>query len=145
MERDGSGVSVSELHPLDAGLMEIKAPLSGLTFPPADWRILQEWGFGYALQHRNGLRAIIDCSQKEDDRWWVHVSVSRSARMPTHDDMTLVKQAFLGDRYAYAVYPPKSEYVNIHIFCLHLWTLVDGENGRVLPEFAGEVAGIKSI
>lgn len=136
----------TELSPLDAGLMEIKAPLSGIPFPPRDWWIIQPWGFGYALQHRNGLRAIIDCSQKSDDRWWVHVSVSRATRTPSHEDMCLVKTAFLGDRYAYAVYPPRSQYVNIHQHCLHLWALVSEDDGRALPEFSAELEGIgKSI
>lgn len=132
----------SELHPLDAGLMEIKAPLSGLDFPPKGWRILQPWGFGYALQHREGLRAIIDCSQKEDDRWWVHISLSRASRTPTHEDMVQAKRDFLGDRYAYAVYPPTERYVNIHQHCLHLWALVDSKDGKVLPEFSAQVAGV---
>jgi len=129
----------SELSPLDAGLMEVKRPVSGLQFPPVGWRILQPWGLGYALQHQSGLRAIIDCSQKEDDRWWVHVSVSRKSRCPSHDEMCMVKRDFIGDRYAYAVYPPAQKYVNIHAYCLHLWALVDELQGRVLPEFSSEL------
>jgi len=124
------------LHPLDAGLMEISAPLSGIPFPPKDWTYLQMWGTGYAFGHRNGLRVLIDCSQKADDKWWVHVSVSRAERCPTHSDMSLVKHAFLGDRYAYSVWPPSDGYVNIHQYCLHLWCLVDQYDGRLLPEFS---------
>ena len=138
---------VGELHPLDAGLIEIGAPISGLSFPPSGgWRITRPWGLGYALQHPNGLRVIIDCSQKDDDRWWVHISVSFAKRTPGHADMAMVKRDFLGDRYAYAVWPPREEYVNIHPHCLHLWALIDDGNGRALPEFSGEVPGIgKSI
>lgn len=139
-------MTVATLHPMDAALMDLNLPLSGLPFPPTGWELLQEWGGnGYALRHRNGLRAIIDCSRKDDDRYWVHVSVSRAKWNPTHEDMCLVKRAFIGDRYAYAVHPPQSEYVNIHSHCLHLWALVDANLGRVLPEFSGDLGGVKSI
>ena len=125
-----------ELSPLDAGLLEIGSKLSGLAFPPAGWRITQPWGFGYALEHRDGMRAIIDCSKKADDRWWVHVSVSYRNRTPSHTEMVRAKVDFFGNRYAYAVYPPSSSYVNIHEHCLHLWGLVDSKEGAVLPEFS---------
>ncbi len=133
------------LHPLDAGLLEVGASVSGLIFPPNGWVVLQPWGAGYGLRSASGLRLLIDCEQKDDDRFWVHISVSRASRCPTHEEMCEVKQAFLGDRYAYAVYPPKSEYVNIHAFCLHLWALVDKADGRALVEFSGELLGVKTI
>lgn len=130
------------LHPLDAGLLEIGQPVSGLAFPPDDWQVIQRWGYGYALQHQNGLRAIVDCSMKDDERWWVHVSVSRASRTPSHEDMALAKRAFLGERYAYSVWPPSEVYVNIHAHCLHLWALVDDANGAALPEFSAVVPGV---
>jgi hypothetical protein len=130
------------LHPLDAGLAAVGWQPSGLPFPPKGWNVTREWGLGYALGHSNGLRAIIDCSQKADDRWWVHVSVSRKAWTPSHSDMCQVKRDFLGDRYAYAVHPPSENYVNIHNHCLHLWALVDQADGRVLPEFSDVLEGI---
>jgi hypothetical protein len=130
------------LHPLDAGLMEIKAELSLLPFPPAGWRVTQPWGFGYVLAHTNGLRAIIDCSQKMDDRWWVHVSVSRASRTPSYEDMAHAKADFLGSRYAYSVWAPEDTHVNIHAHCLHLWALVDKDRGQALPEFSAVLPGI---
>lgn len=131
------------LHPLDAALMET-GQRSGLEFPPRGWEILQPWGIGgYVLQDRKGggLRVIIDASQKDDNRFWVHVSVSRRWRTPSHEDMAVVKAAFLGDRYAYSVWPPQNVYVNIHAHCLHLWCLAEGD-GRVLPEFSDELPGL---
>lgn len=130
------------LHPLDAGLMEVGAATSGLEFPPKGWRILQPWGSGYALMSSTALRAIIDCSQKDDGQWWCHLSVSRGSRTPTHEDMCEAKRAFFGDRYAYAVHPPQERYVNIHQHCLHLWCLVDRKDGRVLPEFDAVLPGV---
>ena len=130
------------LHPLDAGLSDLNQALSGLAFPPDGWRVIQEWGSGYALQDNTGLRVIIDCSTKGDDRYWVHLSLSRAKAIPSHLDMVRVKEAFLGNsRYAYSVFPPRQEYVNIHPNCLHLWALVDGD-GRVLPEFSAVIEEI---
>lgn len=128
--------SGAHLHPLDGALVEIGAPQSGLTFPPNGWRIVGRWGYGYTLQNGSGLRAIIDCAMKEDGQFWVHVSVSRASRTPSHEDMAAVKRDFLGDRYAYSVWPPAEKYVNIHAHCLHLWARADVCNGRVLPEFS---------
>lgn len=115
---------------------------------PIGWTILHRWGDGWALaQIGGGLRVILDCEVKGDGSPWMHVSVSRKSWTPTHEDMALVKSAFIGDdRYAYSVWPPKSEYVNIHAYCLHLWARADTPDGRVLPEFSAELPVIgKSI
>jgi hypothetical protein len=130
------------MNPLDAGLLEIGARLFSLPFPPPGWRILQPWGLGFALDNYSGLRVIVDCAMKEDGNWWVHVSASRKTYAPSHADMQTVKRAFLGDRYAYAVWPPEDKYVNIHANCLHLWSRIDHVNGRVLPEFSEVLPGI---
>lgn len=110
---------------------------------PTDWEVIQPWGDGFACrQKRGGLRVIVDCEVKVDGSPWMHVSVSRKAWTPTHEDMALVKHDFIGDdRYAYAVWPPQEHYVNIHPHCLHLWARMEGD-GRVLPEFSAELEGI---
>jgi hypothetical protein len=137
---------MSEEHPLNQARLELPdSPQYDLPFPPPGWQVIQPWGCGWALQNSNGLRAIIDCERKEDDRYWVHLSISRVGRTPTHEDMAAAKRAFFGDaHYAYSVFPPKSKYVNIHGYCLHLWALAEGD-GRVLPEFSGVVAGVTTI
>lgn len=118
------------------------AAFSALLYPPKDWHFLQSWGDGHCFAHKNGLRLIVDCEKKSDGRKWVHVSVSRKNYDPSHADMCMVKEAFLGTRYAYAVYPPREVYVNIHTHCLHLWALAEGEDGRVLPEFSAVIEDI---
>ncbi len=114
---------------------------------PLGWKIVQPWGDGYALQQINGgLGVIVDCEEKSDGRKWLHISCSRKAWAPTHDDMALVKEAFVGpDRYAYSIWPPKSHYVNYHPYCLHIWAMMDTEDGRILPEFSAEIDGIGKI
>lgn len=115
------------------------------TCPPG-WEVISRWGEGYALRSE-GLRVIVDCERKSDGKYWLHVSVSRKDWSPSHEDMAKVKRSFIGDRrYAYSVWPPAKLYVNIHPNCLHLWALMESEDGRVLPEFSDEIEGIgKSI
>lgn len=67
---------------------------------------------------------------------WEHVSVShvrantrgQLAIMPTWEDMCFVKGLFWGEHEAVMqLHPPKSEYVNNHKYCLHLWKPVSKE------------------
>lgn len=116
-------------------LMHPGGELFSVPYPPSQWHFQDFWGDGHSFVHRSGLRLLIDCEKKEDGKKWVHVSVSRKHWNPSHDDMCLVKRDFIGDRYAYAVFPPSDKYVNIHSHCLHLWALAEGD-GRALPEFS---------
>lgn len=58
-----------------------------------------------------------------DPGWpWEHVSVSCPSRCPTWEEMCLVKSLFWEDNETVVQFhPPKSDYVNHHRFCLHLW------------------------
>lgn len=94
---------------------------------PSDWQILQPFGDGYAYKTRDGLRIIASTADYEDGREWLHVSVSRADRLPNWDDLKRVKNVIVGmDRFAYQIFPPASEHVNIHEFCLHLWAPLTG-------------------
>ena len=57
---------------------------------------------------------------------WEHVSVSPCNRKrqscPTWDEMCAIKDLFFDPNECVVQYhPPKSDYVNNHPFCLHLW------------------------
>lgn len=57
-----------------------------------------------------------------DQGGWEHVSVSLPRRCPTWDEMSHVKSLFFDDsECAMQLHPPKSEHINCHEFCLHLW------------------------
>ena len=57
-----------------------------------------------------------------NDNGWEHLSVSRSNRCPTWDEMCRIKDVFFAEEERCVEYhPPKSEYVNIHPYCLHIW------------------------
>lgn len=69
------------------------------------------------------LRVIVS-----DFGGWEHVSVSRPDRCPTWDEMCLVKSIFWDDEDAVMqLHPPRSEWVNNHRYCLHLWRPVGAE------------------
>ena len=57
-----------------------------------------------------------------DGLGWEHVSVSRSDRTPTWDEMCQIKDLFWDEEDCVVQYhPAKADYVNIHNHCLHLW------------------------
>jgi len=59
---------------------------------------------------------------------WEHVSISMKNRCPTWDEMCALKDIFWGEEECVVQYhPPKSEYVNMHPFCLHLWKKIGSE------------------
>ena len=65
---------------------------------------------------------------------WEHVSVSRPDRVPTWEEMCLVKDVFWGEEeVVIQIHPKKSEYVNRHPYVLHLWRRV-GENIETPPK-----------
>lgn len=93
---------------------------------PEGWRIVQPWGDGYGLEERSGLRVLVSTAPYED-REWMHVSLSRKDRLPSYADLQYVKEVVIGnDRWAAQLFPPRTDHVNLHQFCLHLWVPLDG-------------------
>ena len=74
---------------------------------------------------------------------WEHVSVSltgRKERTPTWAEMCFVKDLFWGEEDVVIQYHPrKSEYVNYHEACLHLWRKVGVEIETPPPITVGPV------
>ena len=59
---------------------------------------------------------------------WDHVSVSYRDKTPSWDDMCYVKDIFFGPEECVVQYhPAKSNYVNRHPHCLHIWKKQDFE------------------
>jgi hypothetical protein len=60
--------------------------------------------------------------QVSDQCGWDHVSVSLPDRTPTWKEMCFIKDIFFEDEEtAVQFHPPKSQYVDYHPYCLHLW------------------------
>jgi hypothetical protein len=59
---------------------------------------------------------------------WEHVSVSLRNRCPNWNEMCFIKNLFWSeDDTVVQIHPPKSDYVNIHEYCLHLWRKIGND------------------
>lgn len=102
---------------------------------PRTYRVIQEAprGEAFAVRRNDGLQVICSVGVEVDAKVWIHVSFSRPDRIPDYQDIADVKKDFIGeDRKAIQVFPQKSEHVNYHPYCLHLWCCLDGDG---LPDF----------
>lgn len=62
---------------------------------------------------------------------WEHVSVSLTARCPTWSEMCFIKSIFWrDDETVLQFHVPKTDHVNYHQYCLHLWKPVGVEIPR---------------
>ena len=53
---------------------------------------------------------------------WEHVSATTPFRCPTWAEMCRLKDLFWAENeVVMQLHPPKSDYVNLHPYCLHLW------------------------
>lgn len=131
----------------------MKAKVKEVILPPF-WRLHDAYGVcsvRWVLFDLSGNTAgvvILEPEIHDDDPqggaggidWW-HLSVSRTTRLPTWDELVQAKECFLGvNARAMQIIPPRSEYVNIDPHVLHLFARIDGK--RVLPDFRLEGGGI---
>ncbi len=105
------------------------------------WSAPARWGpDGWRFSDRNDdghiILSVADCEGAD----WVHASMSRVGRVPDYADLKHLHQAVFGDGWAYHVFAPPSEHVNIHDHVLHLWGRLDGK--PVLPDFTYGMASI---
>jgi len=92
-----------------------------------------DWGpyGGFFVQGPCGEELTIIASGADaDDKksaGWEHVSVSTRRRPPNWQEMCFVKDLFWDEtECVIQFHPPRSEYVNNHPHCLHLWGRADG-------------------
>lgn len=85
------------------------------------------------VNKRTGLAVILTVEEHSIGGNWLHVSVSRQTRIPTYQDMCLVKELFIGrESKAIQIFAPESEHVNHNPNVLHLWARIEGNS---LPDF----------
>lgn len=106
----------------------------------------RSWGpYGqFFVQGPCGERLCIVASGADADdklsEGWEHVSVSTHRRVPNWQEMCFVKDLFWDEtECVIQFHPPKSDYVNNHPFCLHLWGRADG----ALPRPPSILVGVK--
>lgn len=114
---------IAELPTVDTDLWRIKRTVEAGGHSESIYR--RRWkGKNWVIIRSVGVES--------DGKIWAHLSVSRPDRCPTHEEMTEVKQAFLGDLPAISVWAPTKQHVDLHPYCLHVWCCLEGHS---LPEF----------
>lgn len=92
-------------------------------FGPDGWKLVQLDG---------AASVIVTCAEQGNDEW-VHASIAKRDEMPTYADLKLLHAAVFGEGWAYQIFAPPSEHVNIHEHALHLFGRLDG--APALPDF----------
>lgn len=106
-------------------------------FPNNGWPVHRtaEDGWSFFSPGDRGMYVIYS-GEIHEGRRWLHVSMSRRSRLPSYEDVQRIRMAFIGDHVqTIMVWPSKDSgrYINIHPYCLHLYSCMDGEDG--LPDF----------
>lgn len=102
-----------------------------------------EWGpYGAFFVHGPcGCELKIIASGAEETGW-EHVSISTPRRPPNWQEMCFVKDLFWdAEECVMQLHPPKSQYVNNHPHCLHLWRPLKIE----IPLPPSILVGVKSL
>lgn len=79
------------------------------------------------------LTVICSAAPYDDGLWWIHFSMSGKRVLPSWEQLIRAKEAILGtESKAIQVLAPRSQWVNIHPNCLHLWVCLGKDP---LPDF----------
>lgn len=113
----------------------------------------REWGppepkgpDGWRLTHTGGDGSVIVTCAMIDRVEWIHASMTRRGRVPSYDDLRLLHRAAFGDGWAYQLFAPAADHVNIHPYALHIWGRLDGRPAMIdfVAKFE-EQFGVRSI
>jgi hypothetical protein len=73
-----------------------------------------------------GLRVIVTAALEFDGKRWIHMAVSRLKSRPSHHDLVLAKNMFLGaDAIAFQIYPSIEEESRTDINTIYLYKCLD--------------------
>lgn len=107
-----------------------------------DYSIPQPFGpNGWKLHHLHGDGSVVVSAAVHDDNVeWIHASMARRDHVPSYDDLTRLHRAALPDNgWAYQVFAPPEQHINIHAHALHLWGRADGQAAMVDFGFLGTI------
>jgi hypothetical protein len=107
----------------------------------SEWSVPKKFGIdGWMYVDYAKQGSIIVTVAPFDDGEWVHASLSWNDHMPTYDDLRWLHAAVFQDRWAYQVFAPAPDHVNISEHALHLFGRLDGAS--VLPDFTDGTGSI---
>lgn len=127
----------------------MKFPEEYRWFDPPDMRYWTDAGdpfgaFRIPATKAPGRRQLNIIASDGTECGWDHVSVTldQSKKCPTWEEMCFVKELFWNDdEEVMQLHPPKSDYINNHPGCLHLWR----PTRETIPLPPGILVGIKSL
>jgi hypothetical protein len=77
---------------------------------------------GTKMYRKGNIKVLFSPLENHPDGIWKHASISLKHRYPTWDEILDVRYTFFAEtEEVVQVLPPKSEYINIHKNCFHLW------------------------
>lgn len=100
-----------------------------------EWDVPTPFGpDGWFIMRADRRAGVIVTAFEWEGEEWIHASIAHHDKtVPTYEELVLLRKAVFGAGYAYQVFAPPSEHINIHEYTLHLWGRADG--AAVLPEF----------
>lgn len=109
------------------------------------WGVPRRFGpDGWVMDHLfQRSRVIVSKStiSNGDDTEWTHASMSHRDSVPTYEEMCQLHLAVWGGTgWAYHLFAPRKDHININANVLHLWGRADGK--EVLPNFGGILGSI---
>lgn len=107
-----------------------------LTRSHLGWRTPEPFGptgYVYDTFGRGGRVIVTDSPLPGSEEVWRHASISWAHEMPKYAHLTMLHRAVWPNGWAYQVFAPPSDHINIHPYALHLWGRPDGS--PVLPNF----------
>jgi hypothetical protein len=108
---------------------------------PRDWSPPQPFGpDGWFFVHTTRRGSVIVSVDDFDDTGWIHASIAWRDRLPSYDEVKRLHRAVYGDGWAYQVFAPPADHVNIHEYTLHLFGRLDGS--PALPDFTDGTGSI---
>jgi hypothetical protein len=104
----------------------------------------EPWGAFTIEKPWSNYRFMVIASSGDKDLGidWEHVSVSLPNRCPNWPEMCYIKSLFWDDEETVMqLHPPKSQWINNHNFCLHMWRPLKCE----IPLPPAETVGNKEL
>lgn len=99
-----------------------------------NWRVPRPWGgTGWAMSTYDGSARVIVTADCWSGVEWIHASMDCRAGVPDYADLKQLHRAVFGEGWAYQIFAPTREHINIHPRTLHLWGRADG--AMVTPHF----------
>ena len=97
------------------------------------WEVPQPFGpDGWSMQSQDSESSIIVSCAALDGVDWIHASIAHAAHLPSYPELVLLHRSVFNG-WAYQVFAPDADHVNIHEYALHLWGRLDG--APILPNF----------